>query len=240
MRTGKVLLVCIITSLVTSTGIFFLLRTISSGGSFSKAGVSVPSVVGMRIDQARQILEPMKLSLIVSEQHSDASMTAGQIISQNPSATSQVKKGTAIQVVVSTGKRKVKMPNLTGLTLSAALRALSVSGLKPGKVRRLPSASVPRDRVISGSIPPGASVTPGTAVVLAISSGIQHITVPKLHNLKLNLARKQITNAGLKVGKVSYTYNEHFGGNVILRQNPAAGARAVKGAGVDLVVNESD
>ena len=240
MRTGKVLLVCIVTSLITSTGIFFLLRSLSGRGSFSQSGVSVPSVVGMRIDQARQILEPMKLSLIVSEQHSDPSMTSGQIISQNPSATSQVKSGTAVQVVVSTGKRKVKMPNLTGLTLSAALRALSVSGLKPGKVRRQPNASVAKDRVISGSVPPGASVTPGTSVVLILSSGIQHLTVPEVMNQKLNRARKIITDAGLKVGKISYTYNENFGGNVVLRQNPAGAAMAVKGSVVDLVVNESD
>ena len=240
MRTGKVLLVCIITSLITSTGIFFLLRSLSSGGSFSQSGVSVPSVVGMRIDQARQILEPMKLSLIVSEQHPDPSMTAGQIISQNPSATSQVKSGTAVQVVISTGKRKVKMPNLTGLTLSAALRALSVSGLKPGKVRRQPNATVSKDRVISGSVPPGSNVTPGTSVVLIISSGIQHLTVPSVMNLKLNRARIQITRVGLKVGKISYTYNENFGGNVVLRQNPARDTKAVKGSVVDLVVNEAD
>ena len=233
MRTGKVLLVCIITSLVTSTGVFFLLRTLSSQGALSQGGVSVPSVVGMRIDQARQVLEPMKLSLIVSEQHSDPSMTAGQIISQNPSATAQVKTGTAVQVVVSTGRRKVKMPNLTGLTLSAALRALSVSGLRPG-------ANVAKDRVISGSVAPGASVAPGTTVVLVISSGIQHIVVPKVLNLSLIRARKAITGAGLKVGKVTYTYNENFGGNVVLRQKPAGAVKAVKGSGVDLVVNEGD
>ena len=240
MRTGKVLLVCIITSLVTSTGIFFLLRALSSQGSFTPAGVSVPSVVGMRIDQARQILEPMTLSLIVSEQHSDPSMTAGQIISQSPAASSQVQAGAAVQVVVSTGKRKIKMPNLTGLTLSAALRALSVSGLKPGSVRRQPNASVVRDRVISGSVPPGAAVTPGTKVVLVISSGIQHLVVPKLVGLKLNRARKSLTDSGLKVGKITYKYNENFGGNVVLRQIPAPDTRAVKGSGVDLVVNESD
>jgi len=240
MRTGKVLLVCIITSLVTSTGVFFLLRTLSSQGALSQGGVSVPSVVGMRIDQARQVLEPMKLSLIVSEQHSDPSMTAGQIISQNPSATAQVKTGTAVQVVVSTGRRKVKMPNLTGLTLSAALRALSVSGLRPGKVRRQPDANVAKDRVISGSVAPGASVAPGTTVGLVISSGIQHIVVPKVLNLSLIRARKAITGAGLKVGKVTYTYNENFGGNVVLRQKPAAAVKAVKGSGVDLVVNEGD
>ncbi len=239
MRTGKVLLVCIITSLITSTGVFFLLRSLGAQGTLAGSGASVPSVVGMRIDQARQILEPMKLSLIVSEQHADPSMSAGQIISQNPSATSQVKKGTVVQVVVSTGKRKVKMPNLTGLTLSAALRALSVAGLKPGKVRRQPS-SVAKDRVISGSVAPGAAVAPGTSVVLNISSGIEHVTVPKVVGLKVNRARKAISAAGLKVGKVSYTYNENFGGNVVLRQNPVAAAKVVKGATVNLVLNEAD
>lgn len=240
MRTGKVLVVCTITSLITSAAVFFILRTMSSRGVFTQGQVSVPSVVGMRIDQARRIVEPMKLSLIVSEQHSDPSLSAGQIISQNPSATSLVKKGSVVQVVVSTGKRKVKMPNLSGLSLSAALRALSASGLKPGQVRRLPHATVPKNRVIRGSLAPGADVVPGTTVVLMISSGITHIEMPRLVGQRVGVAKKKIVELGLRVGRVSFSYNENFGGNVVLRQKPAAAAKAVKGAAVDLVVNEGD
>ena len=59
MRTGKVLVVCTITSLITSAAVFFILRTMSSRGVFTQGQVSVPSVVGMRIDQARRIVEPI-------------------------------------------------------------------------------------------------------------------------------------------------------------------------------------
>jgi beta-lactam-binding protein with PASTA domain len=49
-----------------------------------------------------------------------------------------------------------------------------------------------------------------------------------------------IEEAGLKVGRVRYDYDEDRRGGVIIGQNPRAEAMVAPGESVDLVVNETD
>ena len=240
MRTGKVLIVCVLTSLLTSCAVFFLLQTMSQRGVFAQGDVTVPSVVGMWLDQARQILQPMKLSVIVAEQRTDPAASSGQIISQDPPAQGAARKGAVVRVVVSSGQARVKMPGLKGMTLSAALRALSAAGLKPGQLVRKPHAGVPKDQVVGGSVPAGVEVAPGTKVVLVISSGESLATVPKVVGMHVARARKALVAAKLKPGRIRETYNENHSGNVVLSQTPTAGSNVAHGTRVDLVINEGD
>src|SRR5215207_4897056 len=69
------------------------------------------------------------------------------------------------------GPVKVKVPEVDGLTRSAAEKRLTDAGLEVGKVTSFPSDSVASGRVIEPGIVAGTPVEPGTDVNLTISSG---------------------------------------------------------------------
>jgi membrane peptidoglycan carboxypeptidase len=66
----------------------------------------------------------------------------------------------------------IRVPNVSGLSLTAALKALSDVGLT-GTVNptSVPSATVPKGEVASTSPPAGSSVPTGTSVTVNVSSG---------------------------------------------------------------------
>jgi serine/threonine-protein kinase len=71
------------------------------------------------------------------------------------------------------GPKKVKVPEVDGLTRSVAEKRLTEEGLDVGKITSFPSDSVATGRVIEPGIVAGTPVEPGTDVNLTISSGPQ-------------------------------------------------------------------
>ena len=98
--------------------------------------VSVPSVVGMNLNEAQARLHQSGLDLgDISEQESD-SVPAGEIISQNPAAGQSVNEGSVVSVVVSKGSapepiQKVSVPTVTGMQQAAAENLITSAGLVP-------------------------------------------------------------------------------------------------------------
>jgi serine/threonine-protein kinase len=240
MNTGKTIFISIITAAITSAAVTVLLAFFTTGRPFPGSDVEVPSVVGLRRDQARILLESRSLFLIIASEREDAKVEAGHVIQQNPMEGSRVKKGASVQVDLSTGFSKVQVPGIVGLTLDEAVRVLTTAGLKQGTVTRQPSDSVPADHVMTSLPLSGETASPGAAVDMAVSSGKELSLVPDFVGKSLKVAKEELAKAGFQLGKVSTTYDEDRRGGLVLKQEPAARAMAEKGAAIDLVVNESD
>jgi serine/threonine-protein kinase len=178
--------------------------------------------------------------LLLSEEREDARIEAGAICEQRPLVGSRAPRGTQVQAVMSKGApRRALVPTLAGGTLEAATAQLQGAGLKVGATAEQPSETA-KGLVLSTSPAAGAIVDPGTAVDLVVSGGMADVAVPDVRHKGISRARRMIEEAGLIVGAVRVDYDEDYGGNVVLRQTPAPGARAPKGAKVDLVINEAD
>lgn len=241
MSTGKVIIITIVVSLITSAATFFGLRAASTGGLMSSdEGVLVPPLRNLRPDQARKMLEPKGLLLIVTERKEDPKVEEGLIASQMPLEGSKVKKGAEVKVVVSKGMSSVEVPAVAKQPLTAAMQAITAAGLKVGTTTRQASDTVPKDQVISSAPAAGQRVEQGTAVSLVVSAGAEGVQVPKLIYRGLGFARKTLEEAGLKVGRVTYVSDEDRREGVILRQTPEAGSTAPKGTAVDLVINQDE
>jgi serine/threonine-protein kinase len=241
MKTGKLILVVAITASITSVATTMLMRKLRQRGFFEQeVKVSAPMLVGLTQDQARQVLGPMKLLLVVAERREDVSMAQGKISSQAPSAGSEMKPGETVRVVVSSGQGRVKVPAMAGLTLASAVEVLTSAGLKPGTVTRKPSATVGRDQLLDSFPAAGTMVSSGATVSLVVSLGPQQVQVPRVVGQRLGQAKKMLTELGFSLGRVRYSYDEDRRGGVVLSQSPAGESAAKKGATVNLVVNESD
>lgn len=231
-----------LTSAITSAALlggFIGLPYFVNGPRVNKDNVQVPSVLSLQPDQARMLLDPMGLSLVISEQRADDKAEAGSIAQQSPMQGSWVKKGTPVQVVISTGQNESQVPGLTSLPVEEAMQKLTGVGLKVGTITKQKSDSVEADHVIASVPVAGETVEPDSVVNLIVSEGKQS-EVPNVVGRGLSQAKEMLKEQGFEVGSVRYGYDEDRRAGIVLRQDPEADALADEGSAVSLIVNESD
>ncbi|MCR4590018.1 MAG: Stk1 family PASTA domain-containing Ser/Thr kinase [Lachnospiraceae bacterium] len=140
--------------------------------STGENGVEVPDVTGLSKAEARVKLETNGFTVVENETESD-SVTAGNVISQNPAGGEQAEEGSAIVLVISTGAQSANktVPNLVGLTEIAAKAALAATDISFGEVLEENSATVAAGVVISQTPEAGVTVSDSTSVSFTVSKG---------------------------------------------------------------------
>jgi serine/threonine-protein kinase len=135
--------------------------------SSGKEQVVIPDVSGQDAVEAANALGAKSLSVERVFQPSD-SVDSGKVIGTNPAAGQPVAKGSKIQLIVSSGKDQVSVPNLYGRTQSEAMNDLQALGLT-GTVRSVfacdPSSS---GKVIAQSPSAGSKVDKGSNVDMSV------------------------------------------------------------------------
>ena len=129
----------------------------------------VPDVTGRTQAAAESLL---KTSGFIPEAIPTPSDTVpvGQVISQSPAASTTATKNSVVQINVSSGVAQVAIPDVTGMTATAASNALGVAGFKVNTTTQA-SASVPANTVISTSPSAGTQAAKGSTVTIVVSTG---------------------------------------------------------------------
>ncbi len=200
--------------------------------------ITVPAVVGLAQADAEAAIVAAGLTVGTVSSASSATVAAGNVISQTPSAGSGVGEGAAVDLVVSTGPAIVTVPGVVGQTQTAAQTAIVAAGLTVGVVTTASSNTVTAGSVISQSPAGGVSVTEGTPVDLVVSSGPALVVVPNVVGATYASAIATITNAGLTVGSVS-TITTRRSCGVVNSQTPTGGTSVQPGSAVNLVVTRT-
>jgi beta-lactam-binding protein with PASTA domain len=202
--------------------------------------VHVPAVVGAKPDQAKSLLEQNHLEYKVdSLGEFSADIPKGKILSQYPLSGTEVKKGRRVWVKISKGSKRIELPALRGLSQHQAEISLQQLGLRLGHIRMIRTTSIPAGAVI-GTYPPAHTALPrGRAVDIEVSEGENDAPTEmvSLTGLSLSQAKRQIKQAGLTVGNITYQKSARSLPNTVLSQNPAAGS-PLNGAPVDLTVSK--
>lgn len=131
--------------------------------------VKVPSVLGKSYEDAQSALRARGLSATRKEESSD-SVEAGYVIRTEPEPGEEVAVGSTVTVIVSSGPANTnkKVPDLTGMTQSAAKALLESMGLELGDVREQESDS-PAGTVIGQTVAADTEVAKGTKVGIVIA-----------------------------------------------------------------------
>jgi beta-lactam-binding protein with PASTA domain len=233
----------VLASIITSVAVFFGLRLLEDRGYLphGKAAAEVaevPSLLGIRPEQARELLRGRDLLLTLASEHEDSKFPAGAIASQTPLPGSQAPRGSSVQAVVSRGMGQVQVPNLVGLRSEDALRQLAAMGLQASAPKTIASPTVAAGSVVQTEPAAGAPVAPQGPVTLVVSSGAPAKAVPRVTGVRLPRARKLLEDAGFTLGKIHYTDDGDRMGGLVLKQEPAENAQAPAGSAVDVTVNE--
>lgn len=131
----------------------------------------VPRLIGLTQAGAEDIL---RLHGFVPGSVTAAASTTfptGRVIIQGQSAGSLRNLGTSVDLVVANSvAQQIRVPVVTGMTLSDAARAISSAGLSVGTVSQV-NDSAPAGQVIGQDPAAGSSVAVGSSVVLTVSLG---------------------------------------------------------------------
>ncbi len=139
----------------------------------SDDSVNVPDVVALSQSAAELAITAAGLSIgSVTTEYSNT-VAADIVISQNPSAATSVDAGDSVDIVVSLGPPPVEVPDVVGLSQSAAELAITAAGLSIGSVTTEYSNTVEEERVISQDPAGGAEAVAGSPVNLVVSKGIE-------------------------------------------------------------------
>jgi beta-lactam-binding protein with PASTA domain len=232
----------VLTSLITTILVFAGLRLLEDRGLFGKGhagtAVEVPSVLGMKPDQARDLLQARDLVVSLAGERPDPKAIPGAIVAQAPPPGTQAARGTGVQVTIAAAATAGQVPNVIGARGEDALRQLAAAGLQVGERKTTASTTIPAGSVVQTEPPAGASVAPGTPVALVLSSGSPATNVPKVTGMRMSRARKTLEDAGFVVGHVRTGADDDKMGGVILKQDPPAGTATAPGTAIDVVVNE--
>ena len=212
-------------------------RTAISLNVGSVVQVAVPNVVGLTQAAATTSITGAGLVLGTVTQQSSSTVAAGKVISETPSAGTQVNTGSAVNLVVSSGPAQVAVPNVVGLTQAAATTSITGAGLVLGTVTQQSSSTVAVGKVISETPAAGAQVSTGSAVNLVVSSGPAQVAVPNVVGLTQAAATTSITGAGLVLGTVTQQSSSTVAVGKVISETPAAGTQASTGSAVNLVVS---
>src|SRR6266516_4597808 len=126
------------------------------------------------------------------------------------------------------------VPQVTGLTLTKAQQEITAAGLKY-TVQKQPSATVPKNIVISTSPPNGNVVPAGSQVVLVVSTGPKMVSVPTVKHDSVSDATAKLKAAGFQVS-VQTAPNSTLPSNTVAHQDPPAGTKAKFGSTVTIFV----
>lgn len=230
----------VLTSAFVTLGILFytdnLIRKDSTEDEPTKKpvedNVTAPSLKGLTAEVAAEVLRGRNLRLVVQDERPDDGVPKGKILAQDPLAGSELKADGAISVVISTGSDSSEIPDVIGKTKAEAERLIRTAGFAIGEIEENDTGT---PGTVFATIPPkGDKAKPGTKIKLTITKSVK---VPKVVGKYLPQAKKEIENAGLKVGKLRWGDTGAKDSHVILKQKPEPETVVVPGSEVILTVN---
>jgi beta-lactam-binding protein with PASTA domain len=139
--------------------------TVPGATTTASSQVTVPTVTGLFQAPALRRLNALRLRPVVVYQQS--SQTANRILSQSPSASSSVARGSRVRVVVSTGPNPqpaTAVPNVVGQEQAAAAEALRSAGFRVLVLNR-PTSNESQDGQVVEQQPVAGSNIPGRSLV---------------------------------------------------------------------------
>lgn len=202
-----------------------------------EVSVDVPDLVGMPLEEARELAREDKLELHVTDSVFVSRFRKGSVYAQNPRAGAKVKRGRKIYLTVNAKKEKQAIvPSLVGLSLRQAKVELTTRGLRLGRliyVDDMATNSVLAQLVAGNEIAPGTSVDVGTVVdlKLGLNQLDAYTSVPDFARMEYRRAVSNIQDNSFNLGKVVFdetvkTYADSLAAQVY-RQSPAAGTEDV-------------
>jgi serine/threonine-protein kinase len=194
--------------------------------------VTVPQVRAMAAGTARAELQNLGFSVKFGPGQHNNQVAQGGVIGTDPAIGASVKRGAVVTIIESTGPVLINVPQVTGLSQSAAEAALKNAGLTIGTVTTTASATIPAGEVISTTPVAETPWPQPKPVTIAVSAGPP---LPSFSGQQFGAAQGTAQSGGYQLQQVGVSSNQPQG--TIVGQSPAAGTPITKGEVVTVQVS---
>ena len=234
MKFIAIFLACVLVFLLTM-GITF--AVVNAG---KPKNVKLPQVVGVTVDEAKQIAEKLNLTVEVIEEKYSAEVETGKIISQEPKFRENydIKEGNIIKVIISKGIEVTKVPGVVAVTKDEARLTLRQQGFEVEEVEEK-SDKIEAGYIIKQEPAEGTEVEAKSTVKIFVSigTGIEQVVVPEVIGKSEEEAKQILTNAKLTVASVKTETDTTQEDGKIIRQSIDPGKTVDENTAVTLTMN---
>ncbi|THE15851.1 Stk1 family PASTA domain-containing Ser/Thr kinase [Enterococcus hirae] len=224
--------------------VIFALLGIGTAALFASGGrgeVTVPDVSGLSEEVARDTLTKAKLTVASkTEEIADDKISEGDIVKTDPAAGTRVKQNREINLYVSSGKKKVRLDDYSGMSYEEAREKLLDLGFSSRNIKKEEEFSddVASDMVISQSEDEGSEVDPETeTITLVVSKGTQP-TMSDYTGQDYEAVRSMLTTNGYTNISMTYDYSDTVPAGAIISQSPAYGEPLTPTSFISFVVSQ--
>jgi serine/threonine-protein kinase len=208
----------------------------SHGGWFGPAApVVVDDYVGRSIDDAEKSLVSAGLAYNVVPTASET-IAKDHVIRQVPKPDATALPHSVVQLYVSSGLPNVGLIDLRQYSREDAERYLRNAKLIPKTTLRY-DVKAPKGVVLSQSPAPQSQVPIRSVVSLVVSNGQQPVAVPDMVDLTIGDAQAAAQKRGLQLEIGERVNSDNIPADVVVAQNPPAGAHVDPNSKVTLTVS---
>ena len=203
-------------------GTFFIYNYVIGSNS-----VSAPDVRNKTLEEAKVTIVKAGLEVgDVTEVASD-DVKEKTVIDSDPKAGKKVKKGSKVDLRVSSGKKTVDMPNFVGMDEETVKKNASKLGFKNITVEKVESNSYDTGKVISQNIRAGMEIIPKEKeLIIQVSTGKKKVTMPNLVGEDSTTVESTVASYGFK----NVTYREEYSDKeegIVISQSIKTGSNIV-------------
>ena len=197
---------------------------------------TVPTVNGLSVAAAEQQLKSAGFRIAGTQKENSSSVAVGQVIRTVPGGGASAAPGSAVELLVSSGKappKPVAVPNVVGNTQAQAQNALQQSGFKVN-VQQQASSTVTAGNVISQSPSGSAQAVPGSTVTIVVAAAPAKVSVPNVIGYTYSSAKSTLKAAGFVVVRQRQDTTDPSQQGIVIAQTPSSGT-ADKGSTVTII-----
>ena len=215
-------------------GIAFGSGLLTGNGEVGK-NVTIPNIVGMNIDNAKKELEKLGLNIKVSETV-ESEEEENTILEMNPIANTEAKKGDTIEVKVSGGVAKVKVPDLRDYEINYIKDLLTQKGLE-WNITEQYNDNIKSGYLIKQYPERDTEVQKGSTIELVISKGpeVKLVTVSNYLGQNVDAVKSELEALGLIVILQEQKTDREAEESVVLNQSLESGTKISAGAKITLI-----
>ncbi|HCE20755.1 MAG TPA: Stk1 family PASTA domain-containing Ser/Thr kinase [Enterococcus sp.] len=228
-----IILLVILALLGIGTAVFF-----ASGG---RGEVEIPDVSGLSEASARDTLAKAKLEAATkTEEIPDEQIEEGDVVKTDPAAGTTVKQNREVTLYVSTGKKKIKLDDYTGMNFDEVSSRLKKLGFPADSIEKKDEFSdeVENGRIISQSDEEGTEVDPTTdKITFVVSQGAQP-TMGDYTGQNYDTVCGILSSNGYKRISETYDYSDTVPAGSIISQLPSYGEPLTENSYISFVVSQ--
>lgn len=193
----------------------------------------VPRLRGLTEDEAQDALAELKLEFGGSTRRWSEDVPEGVVMASDPKPGTTLRPGSVVDLVVSKGRKPIKVKDWTGEDADTARQRMEAQGLVVEVTDEQHSDDVAEGDVISQD-PVGATLFRGDTVALVVSLGPELVEVPNVKASGVQAAREELEALGFVVETREAI--GYLGLGYVFSQSPGSGDLVPRGSTITLTL----